>query len=242
MMRLDKFLATLGLGSRKEVKKLITSGQIQVNDVTVTKVNHGVDEDHDQVAYLGQELVYQAYYYVMLNKPDGLVSATEDKMHETVIDWVALDFDHVDLFPVGRLDIDTTGLLLLTNNGQLAHQLLSPKKHVAKTYQALVTGQVSEVDIAAFAAGIHLKDFTAQAAELEILDYDPDKDQSLTKVTIHEGKFHQVKRMFLARDHEVLHLHRVSMGPLDLDPDLDLGQYRELTAAECDLLRPYGLE
>ena len=241
-MRLDRFLAQLGLGSRKEVKKYIADGLVKVNGETIHQAKYAVDEFQDRVTYLDSPLHYQEFYYILLNKPAGIVSAKHDNLYETVIDWVRLDYDHVDLFPVGRLDLDTTGLLLLTNHGQLAHRLLSPKHHVDKVYQALVTGQVNIEDIQAFQDGIILADFTCQPADLVVESYDSRRDQSLVQVTIHEGKFHQVKRMFQARDHQVLSLHRLAMGPLVLDADLDLGDYRELSPEECQALEEYGLE
>ncbi len=240
-MRLDKFLADSGFGSRKEVKKLINQGSVTVNEKTAKKPNTQIDPYKDIIAYMGDPIHYQAYYYVLLNKPDGIISATEDREYETVIDWVALDYHHVDLFPVGRLDIDTTGLLLLTNNGQLAHQLLSPKKEVPKTYYALIDGIVNQDDIDAFAEGLDLGDFTTQSAQLQIDEVDDQTNQSAIQVTIHEGKFHQVKRMFEAVGKKVIQLHRHSMGPLELDPELDIGEYRELTDSEKQLLIPYGL-
>lgn len=240
-MRLDKFLADTGFGTRKEVKKLISQGLISINGEMAKKPNLHVKLQEDSVAYLGDEIHYQTYYYVMLNKPDGIISATEDREYETVIDWVALDYEHVDLFPVGRLDIDTTGLLLLTNNGQLAHQLLSPKKDVPKTYHALIEGIVTEDDVEAFSKGLDLGDFTSKPAELVIHEVDTEIGQTSIAVTIHEGKFHQVKRMFEAVGKTVEVLHRHSMGPLVLDETLELGAYRELKIDEKELLKPYGL-
>lgn len=241
-MRLDKLLSHAGFGSRKDVKKIIVSGQITVNDETIVKVGYNVDPNIDDIRYLDQPVTYQKFYYVMLNKPEGIISATEDKYYETVIDWVELDYAHVDLFPVGRLDIDTTGLLLLTNNGQLAHQLLSPKKKVTKRYEAVIEGIVTEDDVKKFKKGLNLGDFTTQPSELEILDLNEEVNQSLTQVVITEGKFHQVKRMFEAVDKEVIQLHRLSMGPLVLDTSLEFGDYRELNEAEKALLESYGLE
>ena len=241
-MRLDKLLSHAGYGSRKDVKKIIVSGSITVNDKVIKKVGHNVDPETDIIQYMNETVLYQEYYYVMLNKPDGIISATEDREYETVIDWVELDFGHAQLFPVGRLDIDTTGLLLLTNNGQLAHQLLSPKKKVNKSYEALIEGVVTEEDIQKFEKGLDLGDFITQSANLEILEVHAEISQTLIHVEITEGKFHQVKRMFEAVGKEVIQLHRISMGPLKLDPELALGDYRELTEAEMDLLVPYGLE
>lgn len=241
-MRLDKFLSHAGYGSRKEVKKFILKGLIEVNNQVITKVGFIVDPRQDHITYLKEEIHYQEFYYIMLNKPSGIISATEDGYHQTVIDWVELDYNHVDLFPVGRLDIDTTGLLLLTNNGQLAHQLLSPKKEVSKRYRAIIQGVVTEKDIEKFNKGLNLGDFISQPAELDILDIDEDTQLSEIEVIIMEGKFHQVKRMFQAVDKEVIELHRISMGPLELDSNLELGEYRELSETEMTLLEPYGLK
>lgn len=241
-MRLDKLLSHSGLGSRKDVRKIILNGEISVNDERVVKAGFNVNPNTDIIKYLNIPVNYQEFYYVMLNKPDGIISATEDKYYETVIDWVELDYNHVDLFPVGRLDIDTTGLLLLTNNGQLAHQLLSPKKKVSKRYEAIIDGVVTEFDVAKFKRGLNLGDFITEPAELEILAVDHDLSQSHIHVVITEGKFHQVKRMFEAVDKKVVQLNRLEMGPLKLDPTLGLGDYRELNDEELKLLEPFGLK
>jgi len=172
----------------------------------------------------------------MLNKPSGVVSATEDQAHQTVLDLLDEEAKRRDVFPVGRLDKDTEGLLLLTNNGQLAHQLLSPKKHVDKVYQAEIDGIMDSTDQEAFSDGIRLKDHHCQPALLEILTTDPEKNRSLVRITIKEGKFHQVKRMVLARGKEVVSLKRLSMGPLLLDNQLALGSYRMLTESEIAAL------
>lgn len=235
-MRLDKLLANMGLGTRKEVRKIITSGDISVNNVVVKNVGMNVDPEKDHVTYLDDPIHYQEFYYVMLNKPAGIISATEDNYHETVIDWVAMDYGHVDLFPVGRLDIDTTGLLLLTNDGKLAHRLLSPKHHVSKRYQANISGLVTQADIQQFHQGLDLGDFVTLPARLEIVSIDEDKQESEIIVEIEEGKFHQVKRMFHAVGKEVLTLHRIQMGSLHLDSTLQLGDFRELTHQERDKL------
>ncbi|XJS11464.1 pseudouridine synthase [Aerococcaceae bacterium WGS1372] len=240
-MRLDKLLSHAGLGSRKDVRKIIISGEISVNDEKVTKAGFNVNPETDTVKYLNIVVNYKEFYYVMLNKPEGIISATEDRQYETVVDWVELDYKHVDLFPVGRLDIDTTGLLLLTNNGQLAHQLLSPKKKVRKKYEALIDGIVTKSDVEKFKQGLDLGDFISQPAKLEILSIDQELAQSHIHVVITEGKFHQVKRMFEAVDKKVIQLKRLEMGPLKLDPNLEIGDYRELNQDELNLLKPYGL-
>lgn len=240
-MRLDKLLAHSGYGTRKDVKRLITSGVVTVNDETCKKIGKNVDLKHDQVAVMNQTVAYQKYYYFLMNKPAGVISATEDSLHQTVIDILEPEFAKPDLFPVGRLDIDTTGLLLLTNNGQLAHQLLSPRKEVSKVYWAVIDGLVTEEDRRHFASGLDLGDFTSQPAQLKILAVDTTKQQSTIEVEIHEGKFHQVKRMFQAVGHEVKQLKRIAMGPIQLDDALAEGEVRELNAAEIEALKPYGL-
>lgn len=239
-MRIDRYLSHMGYGSRKEVKHLIQAGRVSVNDELVKKTNCHVDEFKDEVRVDGQRVNYQEFTYLLMNKPGGVISATEDNYHATVLDCLTIDDFREDLFPVGRLDIDTTGLLLLTNNGQLAHQLTSPKKQVAKQYQALIAGQVTETTIEKFAAGLDLGDFTSQPAQLVVDQVDAETDQTMIRVTVYEGKYHQVKRMFQACDLEVIRLHRLTMGPLVLDADLAPGQYRRLNDKEKEDLIPYG--
>lgn len=241
-MRLDKLLAHTGYGTRKEVKQIITNGWVDINGQTVKKVGFQVDIENDVVTVDGQVVQYQKYHYYIMNKPEGIISATEDHYHETVIDWLGPDYAHLDLFPVGRLDIDTTGLLLLTNNGQLAHQLLSPKREVPKRYFAVVNGIVEEKDIDKFAKGLDLGDFVTQPSQLTILNVDEAKNQSRIEVVIHEGKFHQVKRMCEKINCEVIQLQRLSMGPLSLPDDLPIGEYRPLNEEEWTLLEDFGIE
>ncbi|WPC08025.1 pseudouridine synthase [Globicatella sp. PHS-GS-PNBC-21-1553] len=241
-MRLDKLLAHTGYGTRKEVKQIITNGWVDINGQTVKKVGFQVDIENDVVTVDGQVVQYQKYHYYIMNKPEGIISATEDHYHETVIDWLGPDYAHLDLFPVGRLDIDTTGLLLLTNNGQLAHQLLSPKREVPKRYFAVVNGIVEEKDIDKFAKGLDLGDFVTQPSQLMILNVDEAKNQSRIEVVIHEGKFHQVKRMCEKINCEVIQLQRLSMGPLILPDDLPIGEFRPLNEDEWTLLEDFGIE
>lgn len=240
-MRLDKLLAHTGYGTRKSVQKLLKEGVVTVNGKVAKKGSDKVDPKVDEVVIFDEMVHYQKYYYIMLNKPQGIISATEDAVHETVIDWLGPEFWHIDLFPVGRLDKDTTGLLLITNNGQLAHQLLSPRKKVTKRYQALVSGIVDEEDIQRFEEGLDLGDFITQPAKLTVVDVRQALEQTWIEVEIVEGKFHQVKRMFEAVDKEVLELHRLSMGPLVLDDELLEGDFRLLTPQEMEKLKPYGL-
>ena len=241
-MRIDKLLSHMGYGTRKEVKQLIQQGWVSVNGAPIKSVGLIVDEYHDEIKVEDQRVVYQKYQYLLMNKPQHVISATEDHHHLTVIDLLDGFYQSQGLFPVGRLDIDTTGLLLLTNNGQLAHQLLSPKKQVTKTYYALIDGQVTDQHVLQFAKGIKLEDFTTLPAQLHVFRYDRDHHQSEIEVTIQEGKFHQVKRMFKKIGCEVIELQRISMGPLTLPEDLLEGQYRPLTEEEKAALKPFGLE
>lgn len=228
-MRLDKFLTELGIGTRSEVKKYIKAKQIAVNGETALKPELKIDENLDEVCFRGEKLYFAEYEYYLFHKPAGCVSATEDAMHRTVMDYLT-DTVRNDLFPVGRLDIDTEGLLLITNDGTLAHELLSPAKHVAKTYYAKVQGKVTEDDVALFKKGVDIGEETlTKPASLVILKCD---EISEIKLTITEGKFHQVKRMFHAAGKEVIYLKRLSMGTLTLPDDLKPGEYRALTAEE----------
>lgn len=236
-MRIDKLLAHSGFGSRKEVKKLLKSQLVWVNDEPVTSPKIHVDPDEDEITVGGEPIHYQEYVYFMLNKPQDVISATEDDYHHTVIDLLEPQDSLQEPAPVGRLDIDTEGLLLLTNDGALNHRLTSPRRHVDKVYEAQIDGIVTEKDQAAFQKGVKLDDdYVTMPAELEILAVDEEEGTSRIRLTIQEGKFHQVKRMFEARDKKVTHLKRVAMGPLKLDATLELGQYRELSQEEIDEL------
>ncbi|EAC5136477.1 rRNA pseudouridine synthase [Listeria monocytogenes] len=231
-MRLDKLLSHTGFGSRKEVKPLLKSGAVVVNGTIQKDSKTQVNPDKDQITVHGTPVVYQEFVYFMLHKPQNVVSATDDNVSETVIDLLAQEDTLTDPFPVGRLDKDTEGLLIITNDGTLAHNLLSPKKHIDKTYYAKIDGDVTAEDVEAFAAGIELDDgYTCKPARLEIIT--PNE----IKVTIQEGKFHQVKRMFAARGKTVSYLKRISMGNLQLDESLELGEYRPLTEAELAILQ-----
>ena len=247
MMRLDKYLAEMGEGTRQEVKAFIRKGRVLVGGVPVKKPEAKVEEGKDQVTLDGREIPYQKYLYYMLNKPAGVITATTDSRERTVLDLLGED-RRKDLFPVGRLDKDTEGLLLITNDGPLAHRLLSPRKHVDKCYYAKVRGEVTGEDVEQFAQGLFLaglgeeKEEKTMPARLEILKTasaagkeDPGVVSEIL-LTIQEGKFHQVKRMFQAVGKEVLYLKRLSMGSLKLDPELAPGQYRELTKEEMERL------
>ena len=233
-MRLDKFLTELGIGTRSEVKKIIKAKKIQVNGETVLKPEQKIDENLDKVSYQGELLTYQKFEYYLLHKPAGCVTATEDSGHRTVMDYLK-NVPRKDLFPVGRLDLDTEGLLLITNDGKLAHELLSPVKHVPKTYFAKIDGKITTDDAVRFQEGIDIgEEKPTKPALLEILS---SATESEVYVTITEGKFHQVKRMFHAVGKEVLYLKRISMGPLMLPHDLEKGCYRPLTEEEILALR-----
>ena len=241
-MRLDKFLVEAGIGSRTEVKQLLKKKQVTVNDVIETSAKCQINEKVDKVVCQGQRLSYEKFVYYLLNKPQGVISATEDNHHKTVLDLLDKTAWDKEVFPVGRLDIDTHGLLLLTNNGKLAHAMLSPKKHVDKTYRAKVAGLMTAEDVESFAKGIELKDFTCQPATLTILETNEADKTSLVEITIKEGKFHQVKRMVQACGKEVTDLERLTMGPLTLDESLDLGEWRRLTEEELACLEEFEVE
>lgn len=241
-MRLDKFLVDCGVGSRTEVKKYLKNKLVKVNEKTETSPKCQINEKGDVIIYKGQVLQHQTFVYYLLNKPQGVVSATEDAQHRTVLDLLDDTARHKQVFPVGRLDIDTHGLLLLTNNGVLAHAMLSPKKHVDKLYQAQIQGIMTAQDVERFQKGIQLKDFTCESADLKILETDEETETSLVHITIREGKFHQVKCMVAACDKQVVDLQRLSMGPLILDSDLKLGQFRQLTAQELEGLSIFGVD
>lgn len=236
-MRLDKFLANSGVGTRKEVKELLKKRLIKVNDEIVKDGKIHVDENEDTVKYKDEIISYKKFVYIMLNKPNGVISATEDKVHKTVIDLLGDEYRTFEVFPVGRLDIDTEGLLLLTNDGVLSHNLLSPNKHVDKKYYVELEKLLTKMDIDKLEKGVELKDFTTKDAKVEIIENGEESDKIRVYITISEGKFHQVKRMFKAVGNEVKYLKRVKMGTLSLDENLKLGEYRELTEDELTKLK-----
>ena len=236
MMRIDKYLAEMGQGTRSEIKKLIRSGRVMVDGETVKKPELKIDETTQKVSLDGKQIGYAKKEYYMLHKPAGVISATKDDRDKTVLDLIT-DKKRNDLFPVGRLDKDTEGLLLITNDGELAHRLLSPAHHVDKQYYALVEGELPADAVSQMEQGVTLEDGTVtRPARLELL---PEKEGEFTKtlLTIHEGKFHQVKRMFEALGCKVVFLKRLSMGNLVLDPELETGAYRPLTEGEIKNLR-----
>ena len=233
-MRLDKYLVACAVGSRTEVKNFLKTGRVTVNGKKAKSAKLQINEDTDEICFDGEKLDYEEFVYYMMNKPQGVISATEDTKHKTVLDLLDDYARAKEVFPVGRLDIDTHGLLLLTNDGKLAHALLSPKRHLDKTYLAQVNGIMTDEDIETFAQGIPLKDFTCQPAKLELVSIDTEKDQSLVRVTIAEGKFHQVKRMVAYCGKEVVDLQRLTMGTLTLDEDLKRGEWRRLSKEELE--------
>lgn len=233
-MRLDKFLGNHGFGTRKEVKLLVKRGAVKVNDVLVKKADIKLVPDKDTVTVYDEAVTYEPFVYIMLNKPAGYISSTKDYKDETVLELID-GFDHYDLHPVGRLDKDTEGLLILTNDGQFSHDVLSPKKHVDKTYYARVEGYVTDETVALFKAGVTLDDgYKAMPADLQIVSAG---DISEIELIIQEGKFHQVKRMFKAVGMTVIYLKRIQMGGLPLDESLKLGAYRKLTLEEINFVK-----
>lgn len=225
-MRLDKFLSHTGFGSRAEVKKLIKKKQVVVNGQLAKEVNKQIDEYQDVIQVGGEKVVYEKFVYYLLNKPAGVITATEDKQHRTVLDLLSPTDWQEDLFPVGRLDKDTTGLLIITNDGKTAHDWLSPKKHVTKVYQALVEGVMTKEDQQAFFSGMVLSNGeVCLPAELTLLQIDTDKQECLVEIKLSEGKYHQVKRMVAACGKHVKQLHRKQMGNLVLPEDLKQGEY-----------------
>ena len=233
ILRLDKMLAHCGYGSRKEVKSFIRKGEVIVNGEIIKNDDYKVDSDKDEVIVFDESVNYHELVYIMLNKPDGVVSATYDPFKETVIDLVN-EYASYKVFPVGRLDIDTTGLLLITNDGLLCHKLLAPKSHVDKKYYVDVEGIVTDDDIKKFNDGVWLDGELCKPAKLEILE---SNNISKCHVTISEGKYHQVKRMFESVNKKVIYLKRITFGNLTLDNSLKLGEYRKLTDEEIELLR-----
>lgn len=230
--RLDKIIASQGFGSRKEAQSLIRNGKVQVNGKAVRLPDFKADAQADSITVGGASLAYKQFVYIMMNKPAGVVSASRDPKMKTVVDLVPEALFRRGLFPAGRLDRDTTGLLILTDDGDFAHRMLAPKKHVYKLYHAAIDGPVGEDEIKRFAEGVEFEDGTlCLPAELTVLE---PGEQPIVEVRIREGKFHQVKKMFRAVGRTVLSLERVRIGSLALDPSLALGQSREMTQEEAN--------
>ena len=232
-IRLDKYLADMGCGTRSQVKREIAGGSVMVNGAPARRPEDKIDTEKDSVVFRGSPVGYVEYEYFMLNKPAGVVSATEDRKERTVLDLIDAR-QRKDLFPVGRLDKDTEGLLLITNDGEMAHRLLSPKKHVDKVYYARVAGRITEEHVKLFAKGVDIGDEKPTLpAELTVLS---SGEISEIELVIREGRFHQVKRMFQAAGGEVIYLKRLRMGSLVLDGGLEPGEYRKLTEEEVRAL------
>lgn len=236
-IRLDKFLADARLGTRSEVKQLLKKGLVTVNGEIIKKPESKIDPDHDRVCFDKQIISSEKEVYYMLNKPAGVVSATEDRKERTVLDLIRKEDWHPNLFPAGRLDKDTVGLLLITNDGLLSHRLLSPRHHVDKTYLVQVKGTITQETAKAFEQGVDIGDEKPTLpARLELIPDEIQPGCHQARITIHEGRFHQIKRMFHTVGCEVVYLKRLSMGSLTLDESLPEGSYRPLTREEVELL------
>lgn len=234
LQRLDKIIASQGKYSRKEVQELIKSGAVKVNGITVRDRGAKSDDEKDIISVNGEQLDFQRFVYLMLNKPMGVVSATNDKNEKTVIDLVPKEFKGRKLFPAGRLDITTTGFVLITDDGDFAHRILSPKNHIEKTYEARLAERVTDEQIKKVSEGIELKDGTkCLPAKVSIIE---DGDNPLVEIKICEGKYHQIKRMFAAAGNGVIGLKRTQMGGLKLDPSLKEGECRLLDAHEVQAI------
>ncbi|KAA9275514.1 pseudouridine synthase [Staphylococcus epidermidis] len=229
-MRLDKFLANMGVGTRLEVKQLLKKGSVKVNQNIVKLPKLHVNPNSDEIMVNDEVVSYIDKVYIMLNKPKGYISATEDELHPTIIDLIP-EYAHLNIFPVGRLDKDTEGLLLVTNDGQFNHEVMNPNKHVSKTYEVYSKHPITQFDIDKFKSGIELSDGKLKPAILKKVD------DYVSHVTIYEGKYHQVKRMFHSIENEVLELKRIKIAQLELDHNLDLGSYRLLTQIDFDNLK-----
>lgn len=234
MERLDKLIASQGKLSRSDVKKMVKSGRVTVDGTIVKSADIKVDADSSVIAVDGKALNYKQHIYIMLNKPQGVISASNDKTQKTVVDLVPPELYRDGLFPAGRLDGDTVGFVLITDDGDFAHRILSPKNHIMKTYHATLKAPLTDEDIEHFKKGIELADGTlCLEAEVRML---PDTEEPIAEVKICEGKYHQVKRMFAALGNKVVYLKRVKMGGLDLDESLEEGQCREITDDELSLI------
>jgi len=236
-MRLDKFISNMGLGTRTEVKKMILRGRVVVNEEVCKKVGKIINPDVDAVELDEVRIEFDKNIYIVMNKPIDVISATTDSRHETVIDLVRETYGNRKLFPVGRLDIDTEGMIFITDDGGWSHDLMLPKKHVTKTYYARVAGNITPKTIKIFKTGVILLDEkVCKPGELEVLG-EPEDGVTEIHLTITEGKYHQVKRMFEALDMEVVYLKRIKIGGLDLDDSLELGEFRELTTEEIEKIK-----
>lgn len=231
-MRLDKFFSSQALASRKEIKLLLKQGAVKVNGAAVSKPEQKVDPEQDSICLHDREVAFKRYIYLMLNKPRGVVSATADRSFRTVLDLVPPELYRPGLFPAGRLDKDTTGFVLLTDDGEFAHRILAPKSHVPKVYHAQINVPITELQMQEFAKGVTLKDgYRCLPAEMSVLQ---EGEQPLVEITLREGKYHQIKRMIAAVGGRVLSLKRVKIGDLPLDSTLAEGQVREILHKEVE--------
>ena len=231
-MRIDKFLSSMGICTRTEAAKAAKKGSLAVNGAVCKDVGTHIDPERDSVVFCGSEVVYKKHRYIMLNKPEGYVSATEDGKYPTVIDLLPDEYKKFDLFPCGRLDKNTLGLMLITDDGDLAHNLLSPKHHVKKTYYFNSKFELSEDDRVLLEGGVTLEDgYETKPAEIELCE-----DRKSGNITLTEGKYHQIKRMLEAVHNKITYLERISFGPLSLDPALERGEWRELSDEEIKSL------
>lgn len=242
IIRLDKYLSEMECASRSDVKKYIKSGRVKVDNEICLKAETKINTDINKITLDLKEIKYEKFSYIMLNKPAGVVSATEDKIDKTVIDLIDKEDMVRGLFPVGRLDKDTVGLLILTNDGDFAHNTLSPKKHINKTYYVEVDGKINEDDLEKFRNGIIIKDkdkeeVKLKSANLEVLDSREDLSKAI--ITISEGKYHQIKKMFLTVDKKVTYLKRIKFGEIQLDSNLKEGQYRKLNEEEMQMIKSF---
>lgn len=230
MERIDKILSHIGYATRSECKKLVRDGAISVNGKRMASSSEKADPENDEITVYGEKIIWREFVYFMMNKPSGVVSATEDRKYQTVVDLLSPEDAHFVPFPVGRLDRDTVGLVILTSDGDLAHRVISPKNHIPKTYIARLDGEVTDYHVSEFERGVTLDDgYVCLPAQLKILD-------GFVEITIYEGKFHQIKRMFEAYGLTVTYLKRISIGKVALDEALLEGEYRELTDSEIENL------
>ena len=234
-MRLDKLLSSCGICSRTDAKRAIRAGGVTVNGVAARSAEQKLDPERDPVVFCGKPVVYRKYTYILLNKPEGVVSATEDGRERTVLDLLPADARKAGLFPCGRLDKNTLGLMLITDNGELGHRLLAPKSHVKKEYRFRAKFPLSPIDVARFEAGVTLEDgYETKPAQIRL-----EADGDCGTITLVEGKYHQIKRMLEALDNKITYLERIRFGPLCLDPDMERGEWRYLSEEEVAALEAH---
>lgn len=233
-MRLDKFIVESGLASRTEIAKAARNGAISVNGQTVRKAGSHIDPTADVIVYCGREVIYREFTYVMLNKPDGYVSSTDDDKSPTVLTLLPEELQRIGLFPCGRLDKNTLGLMILTNNGPLSHKLLAPKNHVSKKYYFTVKFPINDADVQSLETGVDIGGYVTAPCKVEMID---DRNGY---ITLTEGKYHQIKLMAEAVHNQITHLERITFGPVTLDKSLERGQWRYLNAEEQVLLESHG--